>query len=160
MSNFWEKKQISVTGGEGFLGRHLVRTLEKKKPKKKPDFWAGSRSFFLGGKGAVLWRTRLSSSRCGRLCGTRRWPLHCTRAPRWLCGLLPLELRALDRWGGGCRSCARHLRDRRLPQGSRRHSLWPSPMVVHQWAPLPACCSHGTPVSWLSCNFCLSRESV
>ena len=34
MSNFWEKKQISVTGGEGFLGRHLVRTLEKKKPKK------------------------------------------------------------------------------------------------------------------------------
>lgn len=34
MSNFWEKKQISVTGGEGFLGRHLVRMLEKKKPKK------------------------------------------------------------------------------------------------------------------------------
>ena len=34
MSNFWEKKKISVKGGEGFLGRHLVRMLEKKKPKK------------------------------------------------------------------------------------------------------------------------------
>ena len=37
MSNFWEKKQISVTGGEGFLGRHLVRILKKKKTKKNFD---------------------------------------------------------------------------------------------------------------------------
>ena len=34
MSKFWEKKQVCITGGEGFLGRHLVRLLEKRNPKK------------------------------------------------------------------------------------------------------------------------------
>jgi len=34
MVNFWENKRVSVTGGEGFLGGHLVSLLEKKNPKK------------------------------------------------------------------------------------------------------------------------------
>ena len=34
MSTFWEKKQVSVTGGEGFLGVHLTRQLKRKNPKK------------------------------------------------------------------------------------------------------------------------------
>jgi len=33
MANFWENKRVSVTGGEGFLGGHLVSLLEKKNPK-------------------------------------------------------------------------------------------------------------------------------
>ena len=34
MSKFWEKKQVSITGGEGFLGGHLIKLLERKNPKK------------------------------------------------------------------------------------------------------------------------------
>tara|TARA_A100001388_G_scaffold276551_1_gene264610 strand:- start:372 stop:1319 length:948 start_codon:yes stop_codon:yes gene_type:complete len=34
MGNFLKNKKISVTGGEGFLGGHLIRLLEKKNPKK------------------------------------------------------------------------------------------------------------------------------
>ena len=34
MTNFWEKKNVSVTGGEGFLGGHLIRLLEQKNTKK------------------------------------------------------------------------------------------------------------------------------
>ena len=33
MGNFLKNKKISVTGGEGFLGGHLIRLLEKK-PKE------------------------------------------------------------------------------------------------------------------------------
>ena len=33
MNNFLKNKNISVTGGEGFLGGHLIRLLEKKNPK-------------------------------------------------------------------------------------------------------------------------------
>ena len=34
MSNFWEKKRVSITGGDGFLGGHLISSLKKKKPNK------------------------------------------------------------------------------------------------------------------------------
>ena len=33
MISFLKNKKISVTGGEGFLGGHLIRLLEKKNPK-------------------------------------------------------------------------------------------------------------------------------
>ena len=32
--NFWADKRVLLTGGTGFLGRHLVEKLKKKKPKK------------------------------------------------------------------------------------------------------------------------------
>ena len=34
MSTFWEKKKVSITGGEGFLGGHLLKQLRRKNPKK------------------------------------------------------------------------------------------------------------------------------
>jgi len=34
MSDFWENKNVSVTGGNGFLGKHLIRLLSQKNPKK------------------------------------------------------------------------------------------------------------------------------
>jgi len=34
MSDFWENKNVSVTGGNGFLGKHLIRFLSQKNPKK------------------------------------------------------------------------------------------------------------------------------
>jgi GDP-L-fucose synthase len=34
MSDFWKNKNVSVTGGKGFLGKHLIKLLAKKKPKK------------------------------------------------------------------------------------------------------------------------------
>ena len=32
MSDFWENKNVSVTGGNGFLGKHLIRLLSQKNP--------------------------------------------------------------------------------------------------------------------------------
>ena len=34
MSDFWKNKNVSVTGGMGFLGKHLIKLLSKKKPKQ------------------------------------------------------------------------------------------------------------------------------
>jgi GDP-L-fucose synthase len=34
MSTFWNDKNVSITGGNGFLGKHLTSALTKKKPKK------------------------------------------------------------------------------------------------------------------------------
>ena len=34
MSDFWGNKNVSITGGKGFLGKHLIKLLTKKKPKK------------------------------------------------------------------------------------------------------------------------------
>ena len=34
MTSFWKNKRISVTGGEGFLGGHLVNNLKQKNPKE------------------------------------------------------------------------------------------------------------------------------
>ena len=34
MTNFWKNKRITVTGGEGFLGGHLIKFLKKKILKK------------------------------------------------------------------------------------------------------------------------------
>jgi GDP-L-fucose synthase len=34
MNNFWENKRVIITGGDGFLGRHLVRLLREKSPRE------------------------------------------------------------------------------------------------------------------------------
>ena len=34
MSDFWKNKNVSVTGGNGFLGKHSIRLLSQKNPKK------------------------------------------------------------------------------------------------------------------------------
>lgn len=34
MTSFWKNKRVSITGGEGFLGSHLVNNLKQKNPKE------------------------------------------------------------------------------------------------------------------------------
>ena len=34
MTNFWKNKIVTVTGGNGFLGKHLIRKLKKNNCKK------------------------------------------------------------------------------------------------------------------------------
>ena len=34
MSNFWKNKNISITGGSGFLGKHVRKRLEQRNCKK------------------------------------------------------------------------------------------------------------------------------
>jgi GDP-L-fucose synthase len=40
MADFWTSKVIAITGGNGFLGKHLITLLKKKKPKEivMPEF--------------------------------------------------------------------------------------------------------------------------
>lgn len=33
MTNFWKGKKVLITGGSGFLGKHLIKLLKEKKPK-------------------------------------------------------------------------------------------------------------------------------
>ena len=34
MSNFWKNKNVSITGGSGFLGKHVRKRLEQRNCKK------------------------------------------------------------------------------------------------------------------------------
>ena len=34
MSNFWKNKNISITGGSGFLGKHVRKRIEQRNCKK------------------------------------------------------------------------------------------------------------------------------